>query len=258
MNNNINFQRNYQLQESYEFIKDNAIKKLAKYFDYPDLFMFNDVEKRIIFSTEQLIPTVPRHRPRVMLLFSNPHPLSVHRGMFLSPNSIGRENLFWPVMEAAGWLPIPIEDRTQPQKLADICLNLKYAGPFELIFYCYYAFPTDYPEDIKRIFGKDFFQQTIEPESKEEFRDTIQEKSVDAVVTFNKSIFNLVSSDPIGTYIKRLIKGEILQGQVEGIEQQVPIFLTFPTGFIYHKDFMQLRMDNLAAIRKILRNRVNC
>jgi hypothetical protein len=96
-----------------------------------------------------------------MLLFSNPHPLSVHHGMFLSPNSKGRENLFWPVMEDAGWLPIEKEYHN-PKQLADICLKAKYPGPFELIFYCYYAFPSDFPEDIRRIFGREFYNQVIE------------------------------------------------------------------------------------------------
>ena len=153
----INFQRTYLLGEAYESIKERAIQVLDKYLGYPDLITFNDLDRSVTFSTERLIPTASTNRPRVMLLFSNPHPHSVHQGMFLSPNTKGRENLFWPAMEDAGWLPIAEENRN-PKQLADICLNAKYQGPFELIFYCYYAFPTDYPEDIRRIFGKEVFQ----------------------------------------------------------------------------------------------------
>ena len=202
----INFQRTYPLSESYESIKERAIQFLDKYLGYPDLITFNDLDRSVTFSTERLIPTVSTNRPRVMLLFSNPHPLSIHQGMFLSPNSKGQENLFWPTMEDAGWLPIPKENRN-PKQLADICLKAKYRGPFELIFYCYYAFPTDYPEDIRKIFGKEYFSQFIEPEAIDEFRKTIQETSVKAVVTFNKGIFNLVSKDQIERYIERLIEG---------------------------------------------------
>jgi hypothetical protein len=39
-----------------------------------------------------------------MLLFSNPHPHSVHQGMLLSPNTKGRENPFWETMRNAGWI----------------------------------------------------------------------------------------------------------------------------------------------------------
>ena len=85
------------LNEAYESIKERAIQVLDKYLEYPDLITFNDLDRSVTFSTERLIPTTSTNRPRVMLLFSNPHPYSVHQGMFLSPNTKGRENLFWPV-----------------------------------------------------------------------------------------------------------------------------------------------------------------
>jgi hypothetical protein len=183
-----------------------------------------------------------------MLLFSNPHPHSVHQGMFLSPNTKGRENLFWPVMNDAGWLPIAKENRT-PKQLADICVKVKYRGPFELIFNCYYAFPTNYPEDIKKIFGREYFRQFIEPESKNEFREIIQDTNVDAVVTFNKGIFNLVSEDQIERYIDHLIDGELIQSRIKDTDRYVPIFLTFPTGWRYRKQYMDLRKASLDTIK---------
>lgn len=244
----INFQRTYLLSKEYESIKERAIQVLYKYRGYPDLITFNDLEGSVTFSTERLIPTASTNRPRVMLLFSNPHPHSVHQGMFLSPNTKGQENLFWPVMGDAGWITITVKN-CNPKQLADICLKAKYQGPFELIFYCYYAFPTDYPKDIRRIFGKEYFSQFIEPESMDEFRKTIQETSVEAVVTFNKGIFNLVSKDQIKLYVERLVKGELIQSQIKGIDRYVPIFLTFPTGWHYCKQYMHIRRASLVTIR---------
>jgi hypothetical protein len=241
----INFQRTYPLGKEYERIKERADQLLQK---YPDFLKFNGLDRSVTFTSERLIPTVSTNRPRVMLLFSNPHPLSIHQGMFLSSNSIGRENPFWPVMEDAGWLPIPKEDRN-PKQLMEICLKAKSPGPFELIFYCYYAFPTDFPEDIKKIFGREYFDQLIEPEARDELRKTIQETSVEAVVTFNKGIFNLVSNDQIECYVERLKKGGLIQGQIKGIGRTVPIFLTFPTGWRYHKQYMQFRKTSLDGIR---------
>jgi hypothetical protein len=145
----INFQRTYQLCGSYESIKERANHVLKQYWEYPNLFMFDDAERSVTFTTERLIPTGSTDRLRIMLLFSNPHPHSVHQGMFLSPNTTGRENLFWRVMKAAGWISIK-EQICDPKQLADICVEVKYQGPFELVFYCYYAFPTNYPEDIKK------------------------------------------------------------------------------------------------------------
>ena len=168
--------------------------------------------------------------------------------MFLSPNTIGQENLFWPAMSDAGWLPIPAEDRNLKQ-LADICLKAEYPGPFELIFYCYYAFPTRNPGEISEIFGEECFNRVIRPEAIDEFRKTIQETSVEAVVTFNKEIFNLVSEDHIESYVEGLKEGELLQSQTRGIDRHVPIFLTFPTGWRYHVHYKPFRKVSLETIR---------
>jgi len=244
----INFQRTYRLGEGYECAKERANHVLDKYRDYPNLVTFNEPEKSVTFTTERLIPAAYTGRPRVMLLFSNPHPHSVQQGMFLSPNTKGRENQFWPVMEDAGWLPIPKEERT-PEQLAEICVKAAYPGPFELLFYCYYSFPTDYPEDIRKIFGKAYFSQHIEPESDVEFRETLQVTTTEAVVTFNKGVFNRVSKDPLARYIDRLKAGELIQSQVKGVDRNIPIFLTFPTGWFYHKDYRELRKASLDTIK---------
>ncbi len=202
----INFQRTYDLGKAYESIRERAIQKLGKYLEYPNVVKFNDLDRSVTFSTERLIPSASTNRTRVMLLFSNPHPHSIRQGMFLSPNTRGQENLFWPVMAEAGWLPIAKEDRT-PKQLAEICLQAKYQGPFELIFCCYYVFPSNYPEDIRRIFGREFFEQTIAPEARNEFSEMIQTTRVDAVVTFNKGIFNLVAKDRVSGISNASSKG---------------------------------------------------
>jgi len=244
----INFRKTYLLNRGYEGTKERAFHVLEKYQRYPNLFAFNDLDRRVTFTSERLIPTTFTNRSRVMLLFSNPHPHSINQGMFLSPNTKGQENLFWPVMDDAGWLPIPEENRN-PKQLAEICVKTEYHGPFEFVFYCYYAFPTDYPEDIRKIFGKEYFSQFIEPEANDEFRKTIQETFVEAVVTFNKGIFNLVAKDPIERYIERLKNGELIQSQVKDLDRNIPIFLTFPTGWRYHKQYMQLRKASLETIK---------
>jgi hypothetical protein len=245
----INFKRTYLLSEAYESIRECAFQVLHKYLEYPDLIKFSDSDRSVTFSTERLIPTASTNRPRVMLLFSNPHPHSVHQGMFLSPNTKGRENLFWSTMRDAGWLRIA-EENPNPEQLADLCLKAKYQGPFELIFYCYYAFPTDFPEDIRRIFGRKYFSQFIEPEAIGEFRKTIQETSVEAVVTFNKGIFNLVSKNEIERYVERLKGRELIQSQIKDIDIYVPIFLTFPTGWRF--DGRYIRKASLDTIRSAI------
>jgi hypothetical protein len=242
---NINFQRTYFLSDAYEGAKERAAQVLGIYLR-PDLILFNDTEKSVTFISERLIPAVSTHRPRVLFLFSNPHPHSIHQGMFLSPNTKGRENLFWSTMRDADWLNLEEENLTA-QEIADKCLNVKYRGPFELIFYCYYSFPTKYPQEIRKIFGQGYFQHNIEPEAVEEFRRILQESSAGSVVTFNKEIFNLVAEDHIDLYIDRLMAGELIQSRIKGFG--TPIYLSFPTGWRYNKEYKQFRKSSLDAIR---------
>jgi hypothetical protein len=243
----INFPRTYLLNETHEIIKECAAQILGSYVKDPRLISFNDSDKSVTFTSERLIP-ITKHRPRVMLLFSNPHPHSVQQGMFLSRTTKGQENLFWPVMELAGWLPNPQADRT-PEKLRNICLNVEYDGPFEFIFYCYYAFPTNYPEDIQKIFGKEYFDREIEPEAMAEFRQVVQDEKVQAVVTFNKEVFSLVANDRVDRYIHRLQGGELVRSRIAGIGPTIPIFLTYPTSWRYRKGYMLLRTSSLDVIK---------
>jgi hypothetical protein len=252
--------KTYELNNSYEEIKTRANQILKKWLSYRGLFDFNDTEKSVTFSTEKLIPCTSKNRTRVMLLCSNPHPFSVYQGMFLSPDTRGHVNPFWPAMRESGWLTFTGETYS-PQELARLCLNVEYEGPFELIFYCYYAFPTDTPEDINKIFGKEYFTQIIAPASMREFQQAIIQTEPQAVVTFNKSIFNLATNERIDHYIDRLIDGEIIQSQVSGTDHVIPVFLTFPTGWHYHRDQRRLRKSSLVAIREAICNMwlaVNC
>lgn len=76
------------------------------------------------------------------------------------------------------------------------------------------AFPTDYLEDIRKIFGREYFSQVIEPESEAEFWETIQYTNTEAVVTFNKGVFNLVSEGSVERYVQQLIEGELIQSDI--------------------------------------------
>ncbi len=244
----INFQRSYHLGQEYKNIKNRATKIVGKYLEDSNLISFDDVEKRVTFTSERLVPVNRSKRPPVMLLFSNPHPHSIMQGMFLSANINNRENLFWPTMRNAGWFSIP-EAKRNPEDLRDMFLQVKYPSPFELYFYCYYVFPTRYPDHIARIFGKRFFSQIIEPQANAEFRKTVQEITFEAIVVFNKGIFNLVSDEKIVRYIAQLNKGKLVQGRIRVFDKDIPIFLTHPTGWRYDKEFKTLRETSLEKIK---------
>ena len=246
--NTVNFYQKYNLNEVYGSVKRKSSEIIGKYLEYPDLYQFNDGDKTIIFKSERLIPSQYSGRSRVMLLFSNPHPYSVHQGMFLSPNTKGKENPFWETMRNAGWLNFSERPESASQK-AQLCFNADYDGPFDFIFYTYYAFPTNYPKDIRKLFGNDYFNHVIEPEAKRGFRRINQETEVNAVVVFNKEIFNLVSEKPVDKYIETLVNGGLVESGLSGTEKQISIFLTFPTGWRYHREIPQLRTESLDSIK---------
>lgn len=243
------YQRTYQLNDFYDDVRSRIVQKLQNFLEYPELISFNDIGRRITFSSERLIPTASTNRPRIMLLFSNPHPHSIKQGMFLSPSINGHESLFWSAMRDAGWINLPGENYS-PIELANMCIYADYLGPFEFVFYCYYAFPTRYPEDIIRIFGKQYFNQFLVPEAKDELTKTLNEAEINVVVTFNKAIFNLVANEKIDRYIHRLNSGEIIQSQITNINQSIPVFLTYPTGWFYHSDYQKLRKTSLDRIQE--------
>ena len=247
----VNFKKTYYLGEIYQDVKYRSQIILGKYLEYPDLYEFDDLEKCIRFKSERLIPLKYTNRPRVMLLFSNPHPHSVHQGMILSPNTRGRENLFWEIMKEAGWINFNQGNR-EPQELASHFLRADYQGPFDLLFYAYYSFPTRYPKQIEELFGGDYFRKCIEPDALHEFIQTLENTQARAVVTVNKGIYNLVSKDAINLYINRLISNEVIKSHIKGVEREIPIFLTFPTGWRYHTHYKSLRVENLQEIKRMI------
>ncbi len=247
----IRFERTYALGKEYVTIKNAIEAKLGDYLHSSDIYRFNNSGKCITFATERLVPAHTPNRPRVLLLFSNPHPHSIIQGMFLSPNSRGQESLFWTTMKEAGWIQFS-DEITRPSQMAELCYRTEYVSPFEFIFYCYYAFPTRYPQHIKEVFGEAYFNRVIKPESRTEFSEILKSTDVKAVVTFNKEIFDIVTESKVESYLARLKAGGLIQGQVAGISKQIPIYSTFPTGWIYHKNYKEMRRDNLVKIREAI------
>lgn len=244
----VHFQSTYALSHQYDAIKSRAPEILGKFLVDNSVYDFKDQEKTLTYTSERLIRKIPSGRQRILLLFSNPHPHSIQQGMFLSPSVNGKLSFFWTSLQDAGWFKLP-EENFEPKRLAEVFWNLEYESPFELLFYCYYSFPTRYPDHLPKLFGNDFFKNVMEPEAKQGFSKVIQDEQPSAVLSFNKTIFNLVSTDPVKKYIDRLKQGEVIQSILHGTEKKIPIFQTYPTGWIYDSDFRGYRRRSLEGIR---------
>lgn len=66
---------------------------------------------------------------------------------------------------------------------------------------------------------------------------------------FNKGVFNLVSDEKVERYIERLNKGVLVQGRRRVFDKDIPIFLTYPTGWRYVKEYKKLRKASLEKIK---------
>ena len=89
----------------------------------------------------------------------------------------------------------------------------------------------------------------IAPEARDGFQRIIEQEKPTAVVTFNKGVFNLVSKEGVGTYIDRLKAGEVVRGEIKNAKNEVPIFLTYPTGWRYDKNHQEYRRKNLEKVK---------
>ena len=100
-------------------------------------------------------------------------------------------------------------------------------------------------------------KEIIKPKAKKEIRQIIKGTGVNGILVYNKSIFNLVADEKIDRYIERLKRGGLVHSKFNGSGQNIPIYLTYPTGWRYHKNYMKLRIDNLEKIRnEIIRRNV--
>jgi hypothetical protein len=112
--------------------------------------------KRMHFLTESIHPNIPSSkRPRVMLLFSNPHADSVAQGLFMSEKS---SRGFWEILCHISCLGIKQDfcwdNNESIQETVSLLLNGNYGNRRSplLFFDCLYQIPSRLPEDLRKLF----------------------------------------------------------------------------------------------------------
>jgi hypothetical protein len=101
---------------------------------------------RLIYQSEQLIPSKRDGRPPLLLVFGNPASHSVKAGCFFAFKD-GRENRFWKFLLAgAGVLRFDsekgISEEEQNSMRARQILSLKYESPFRIGLCVYFSMPS--------------------------------------------------------------------------------------------------------------------
>ena len=101
---------------------------------------------RLIYQSEQLIPSKRDGRPPLLLVFGNPASHSVKAGCFFAFKD-GRENRFWKYLLAgAGVLRFDsekgISEEEQNSMRAKRILSLEYESPFRIGLCVYFSMPS--------------------------------------------------------------------------------------------------------------------
>jgi hypothetical protein len=214
-NQQIIVEKELELETHYEDIKAKFVKNLVQnnfndYLGKPEtwnndnkVFMFND--NKLFCKTEQILPQKHTDRIPVMLLFSNPHPVSVSHCLFLSePHS----RIFWKrlldcktafpeqrnpdfVNYDSDKLKNPIEVR----KLGKVMVSGNYESKFTLYFYCYWALPTKMAGDLEDIFKScPALWNKICEKSQNRFKETLNKFEIKNVIVFADAPFKQITN----------------------------------------------------------------
>jgi hypothetical protein len=172
--------------------------------------------------------------------------------MFLCASG-NRLHNFWWFMREAGWFDI-LDIDCVPETLRDIFLNSRHRGPFNLYFDCFYDFPSRDPSDLIAIFGRDYALGEMTIEARAKINERLARHRFDAIVSFNGQVTSRLLGIDMAGFTTRLNNGELLEfvhhgeGPARGMD--VPLFQTYPAGFIYTTNIKEKRLRNLAQIRE--------
>lgn len=171
---------------------------------WPEIGGFSKVESRwedtyLHFLTESVQPKISSpERPRVMLLFSNPHPESVKTGLFMSEK---RSRGFWEILRCSKQLDINHDfhwnSNDSIRKTVSLLLNSEYGGPL-LFFECLYPIPSNSPKDLRKLFGPRTgdFELYLHCPSLERIGTILTSHNIKVVLVFTGETFESIVGKP--------------------------------------------------------------
>jgi len=228
------------------YIRKSNPKGKMLYID--SVYKLNPRDRSITFQSECLIPRKDKGRPRVLLLFSNPHPGSIQKGMFHSSDR--RIANLWRDLRNGELFTAEDDVLKSPDSLRKHCLNVTYKGPFAFGFACYWVFPTSYPSQLKSLFGP-----TMEPPGLEDPKVRLNRLLTKwrprAIISFNGKVFKALTDKDTRGYTKRLLRSTF-EGRYPASDREYRVFQTYPTGYRFHHDAPKLRQHSLERIARAI------
>ncbi|MBI4972512.1 MAG: hypothetical protein HZC16_01700 [Candidatus Omnitrophica bacterium] len=212
----------------------------------------------ISYVTEQICPQITENRIPIVLLFSNPHPVSLLKGIFLS--GVRR---FWKSMQQSGMLNFDSLINTPTVETMEQLLKLKYGSEFVFYFYCFFDFPSRYPQQLPEFFGEEFFNKCYLKKSYIELSRFLDLCRAKHIICFGQQAFVYISKrsedgNAIGKEIKLYTKeiakaGYILSNLNSKFEghKDIKLYLTYPTGQGEYN-----RANSLCKIKQFIKNNI--
>jgi len=210
-------QQSFELGDGFADVKEKIESDPKK---YGHLKLGPD-KKQIEYCTERIRPNRSEHRARIpiLFLFSNPHPDSVRRGLFLSePHS----RTFWQRLFESDYFhmrkdaKINLEcwdNKSTPEALGQLMLDAKYKSKFLLYFHCLWPIPTNQVADLKALFGSNRqLWEKFNEDSQKELAQLVKHEQIKHIVVFTGDVFNLITGTNKASYKGRraLIKHAII------------------------------------------------
>ena len=195
---------------------------------------------KLIYRSEQLIPTKKDKRPPLLMVFGNPATHSVEAGMFFSFKDKGKENRFWKsILKPARILELPFDPTQSVGKLntqrGQSLFSLKYDSPFRIGLCVFISMPSAAGgkwggvAGIQKLLGAKTFRKLEQAEQGRVLE--CAKKLVNfngAVVTFQKNAWNALCSDGDPEYSIDLARTGKLKGTLKGNEK-IPLLCVPPT-----------------------------
>lgn len=195
---------------------------------------------RLIFKSEQLIPSKRINRPSLLLVFGNPATHSVTEGMFFSPKKDGDENRFWKhLLPRAGIVDLAFAEGLSTTERNEVRMKsmraLDYHSPFRIGLCVYISMPSraggpwSGVAGIRRLLGAPAMKHLERCE-----RDRILKvaksflSSRGIVVTFQRNAWEGLRSEKKPTYSIDLARKGKLIGTLRGMAN-VPLYGVPPT-----------------------------
>lgn len=197
-------------------------------------------QNKLIYKSEQLVPTKTDNKPPILLVFGNPATLSVVNGMFFSSKEDGKEGRFWKsIMRASGILDLPFDPYLSYKKLNSQrkrhLLKLDYDSPFRIGLCVFISMPSAPSKDysgvagIHKLIGAKAMRRLEVAERKRVLECVRKFLSSDgAVVAFQKNAWNGLCSENDPKYDIKLARSGKLKGTLIG-HSKIPLFCVPPT-----------------------------